>query len=215
MTSKLTASDFQSAAKRLGVDVSAVHAITEVESLGDGFLSTGQIKILYERHILYRFMSQRAKSEKSSVQRQAGLQKLDHLVLTLPNLINSKVGGYATGETADIRGIAEHERLKAARPIDNLFALQSASWGMFQIMGFHWQALGYESPVDFVLKLSASEQNQLDAFCRFILNNKQLHNALKAKDWVLFALLYNGRDYKKNHYDTRLAAADKKWMKAA
>lgn len=215
MTSKLTAIDFQTAAKRLGVEVSAIRAVTEIESLGGGFLSTGQIKILYERHILYRFMSQRAKSEKSSVQRKTALSNLDMWVHSKPNLINPSTGGYATGETADIRGITEHERLKAARKIDNLFALQSASWGMFQIMGFHWQALGYESPVDFVLKLSASEQNQLDAFCRFILNNKQLHNALKAKDWVLFALLYNGRDYKKNHYDTRLAAADKKWMKAA
>ena len=151
MTKRLTDQDFKVAAQRLGVDEASVRAVTEVESLGSGFLSTGQIKILFERHVMYRLL----KETRTEIQ-------LMQLEQQHPQLVNRKAGGYATGANADARGIAEHQRLVAARKIENWTALRSCSWGMFQIMGFHWSMLGYQSPVDFVLTLSRSEADQPD-----------------------------------------------------
>jgi len=202
MTKRLTDQDFKVAAQRLGVDEASVRAVTEVESLGSGFLSTGQIKILFERHVMYRLL----KETRTEIQ-------LMQLEQQHPQLVNRKAGGYATGANADARGIAEHQRLVAARKIENWTALRSCSWGMFQIMGFHWSMLGYQSPVDFVLTLSRSEANQLEAFCRFIEKNTQLLNALRTRDWVQFARLYNGSNFAKNQYDSKLRNAYRKWSK--
>ena len=84
---------------------------------------------------------------------------------------------------------------------------------MFQIMGFHWERLGYESVVDYVLTLSKGEPEQLDAFCRFIETDPRLLNAIRTGDWALFAEVYNGKDYKKNKYDTKMRDRKKYWDK--
>lgn len=200
MSKRLVEQDFLNAAKILHVDVAVIRAVTEVESLGSGFLSTGQPKILFERHVMYRQIKPlMTASELLQVQSKHS------------NLVNPHGGGYATGATADIRGIAEHQRLVAARKISNWSALKSCSWGMFQIMGFHWQLLGYASPVDFVLQMSESETKQLEAFCRFVQSNIQMLNALRVQDWEKFAQLYNGKNYKANGYHTKLKTAYKKW----
>ena len=88
---------------------------------------------------------------------------------------------------------------------------RSASWGMFQIMGYHWQALGYKSVVDFVMIMSESEGKQLEIFVKFIQANKTLLNAIRAKDFDLFALTYNGPDYRKNNYHVKMARANNKY----
>lgn len=196
----LTDHDFSVAATRLRVDVAAIRAVTEVESLGGGFWPSGQIKILYERHVMYRQLAMVISPEQLHQHQNAS-----------PNLVNPMAGGYATGAHAAERGQAEHLRLKSARLIHKTLSLEACSWGMFQIMGFHWRNLGYESAVDFVLTLSKSEANQLEAFCRFVESNTQLINALRTHDWVQFARLYNGKNFAKNKYDTRLRDAHKQW----
>ena len=45
---------FNKAASTLGVNVAAIKAIAEVESQGNGFYDNGEVKILFERHILYK-----------------------------------------------------------------------------------------------------------------------------------------------------------------
>lgn len=196
---KLTDQDFITASKRLRCDVSAIRAVAEIESRGGGFLfddvdNEYKPKILFERHIMYR----RYKDKH-------GYDKAIAMVNKYPDVINTASGGYIGGEE-------EHRRLKKARNIDNAIALESASWGMFQIMGFHWQALGYTSAVDFVLALSKDEASQLEAFVRFIEVNKSLLNAIRAKDWNLFAQNYNGKDYRKNNYHVKLAQANAKYL---
>ena len=83
--------------------------------------------------------------------------------------------------------------------------------GMFQIMGFHWERLGYKSAVDFVLTLSKGEPEQLEAFVRFIETDARLLNAIRTGDWALFAEVYNGPGYKKNNYDTKIRDRKKYW----
>jgi hypothetical protein len=44
-------------------------------------------------------------------------------------------------------------------------------------------------------------------FVRFIKINPGMLAALRAKDWAKFAKLYNGPEYMKNNYHTKLALA--------
>jgi hypothetical protein len=74
-------------------------------------------------------------------------------------------------------------------------------------MGFHWKRLGYASVQDFVAAMSAGESQQFEAFTRFIEADSVLHKALKARKWAEFAKLYNGPDYLRNLYDTKLQRA--------
>ena len=71
--------------------------------------------------------------------------------------------------------------------IDRTAALQSASWGMFQIMGFNYQACGYGSVESFINDMFESESRHLTAFVGFIKKNK-LASALKNKSWATFAV---------------------------
>ncbi|WP_155295956.1 N-acetylmuramidase domain-containing protein [Pseudomonas gelidaquae] len=188
--------DLVVAAERLGVPLASIYTVNEVESKGKGFLDNGKPVILFERHIMYRQLATaRNGDDPAELKRHA-----DQLATANPALVNPKPGGY-------IGGTAEHQRLAMARLIDDTAALESASWGAFQIMGFHWKRLGYASVQEFVAAMSAGESQQLDAFTRFIETDPVLHKALKARKWAEFAKLYNGPDYLRNLYDTKLQRA--------
>jgi hypothetical protein len=189
--------DLVNAAERLGVPLASVYSVNEVESKGSGFLDNGKPVILFERHIMYR---QLAKVRHEGDDPAALKRHADQLAATNPAIVNPKFGGYAGGS-------AEHQRLATARLIDDTAALESASWGAFQIMGFHWQRLGYNSVQDFVAAMSAGESQQFDAFVRFIETDPVLHKALKGRKWAEFAKLYNGPDYQRNLYDIKLQRA--------
>ena len=179
----LTDIDYRNAAALLGVETACVKAVTKVESRGSGFLPSGAPVILFERHWMYKLLK----------------AKLGHEP-ALSDVVDPKAGGYKGGA-------AEHTRLEKAVAIDRECALQSCSWGLFQIMGFHWKALGYGSVQQFVNAQYASEAKQLDTFVRFLKINPSMLAALKVKDWAKFAKLYNGPAYAKNNYDTKLAEA--------
>jgi hypothetical protein len=189
--------DLVNAAERLSVPLASVYAVNEVESKGAGFLDNGKPVILFERHIMYR---QLAKVRREGDDPAALKRHADQLAATNPATVNPKSGGYAGGS-------AEHQRLATARLIDDTAAMESASWGAFQIMGFHWQRLGYSSVQDFVAAMSAGESQQFDAFVRFIETDPVLHKALKGRKWAEFAKLYNGPDYQRNLYDIKLQRA--------
>lgn len=186
----LSALDLVIAAQDLGVPLAAVRAVNEVESRGTGFLPDGRPVILYERHIMHRRLKAR------------GVQPdtLAALVARHPDLINPARGGY-------LGGAAEHARLTAASRIHPDAAIESCSWGLCQIMGWHWELLGYASPQRWAELMSTTEGYQLRAFVAFIQANPPLHTALRELRWATFARLYNGPDYRANLYDARLARA--------
>ncbi|WP_445672435.1 N-acetylmuramidase domain-containing protein [Pseudomonas inefficax] len=189
--------DLVNASQRLGVPVAAVYALNEVESQGRGFLDNGKPLILYERHIMYRQLQVTRAPEDDQEQLR---QRADDLAKQAPALVNPKAGGY-------IGGTSEHQRLAQARQIDEVSALESASWGAFQVMGFHWKRLGYASVHDFVATMVRSEADQLEAFVRFIETDASLLKALKGLKWATVAKLYNGPDYQRNLYDVKLERA--------
>ncbi len=183
----LCMADLERAAARLDVPLAAVRAVNEVESRGQGFLPDGRPVILFERHIMHRRLAERGFDADAHAAR-------------LPAVVNPERGGY-------VGGSGEHRRLALAADIHTDTAIESASWGLFQIMGFHWQQLGYASAVEFEALMSRSEADQLAAFVRFIETAKPLHKALRAGKWEAFALGYNGPAYAQNLYDVRLARA--------
>lgn len=177
----LSDAGIKSAMNSLGVDESTIWAILDVETQGCGCLSDRRPMILFERHIF---------SQLTHGQFDA----------THPGISNPISGGYGAG------GIAQYARLAEAVACDQNAALQSASWGLGQVMGMHFSDLGFASVADMITAMCASEDSQLAASVTFIVNNN-LARFLQAQDWTSYALHYNGRDYAKNRYDTRLSAA--------
>ena len=80
--------------------------------------------------------------------------------------------------------------LKASN-LDKVAAIQATSWGAFQIMGMHYADLGYKIPEDFV-NAAFTEAGQMQMFVKFIESERNIWNALKAKNWTAFATGYNG-----------------------
>lgn len=190
--------DYKKAAQTLGVEEAAAKAIASVESNGNGLItdpvSGKQVpKILFERHIMFKRL------------RDNTPLKSAELMSKYPDIVNSSTGGYKGG-------IAEHERLARAVEIDRVSALESASWGAYQVLGLHWKMLGYASVQAFVND-AYTEDGQLRIFVKFIQADKRLVKALKEKDWTAFATIYNGPAYKKNQYDSRMKAEYERFSK--
>lgn len=109
-----------------------------------------------------------------------------------------------------VGGQGEYIRLAKAMALDENAALESASVGLFQVMGYHWRALGYASVQDYWAKMQESEANQLDAFVRFVIVNgladELAQGGASAASWVPFVQRYNGPGYAQNAYHTKAAA---------
>ncbi len=191
MGKKLTAELVLEQAKKLGVESAVLRAVIEVECKGSGFNADGTPVILFERHV----MRQRLIAN-------GHVMIADQMMIKRPDLCSKKAGGYGLYS-------AQHGRLNAAAQYHRASALESASWGIGQVMGYHWKVLGYGSLQVFVDAMYKNEASQLEAMCRYIKVNG-LVNALKNKDWKSFARGYNGVEYAKNSYNIKLANAYKK-----
>jgi len=191
----LTELDIRAAAKQLNLPASRIRAVCEVETTGHGFLANGRPAVLFERHVFYRQLA-------------AAGQDVKVLAARYPALINQQRGGYAGGT-------AEWARLNSACTINRTAALESASWGRFQIMGYHWDKLGYASVDEFAERMGQDEGQHLDAFVRFLLANPMMLRALREGRWATFARLYNGPRYKENFYDVKLERADARFARMA
>jgi hypothetical protein len=164
------------ASSALGVYVQEIWTVLAVETSGCGFLPDRRPQILYERHIFHRLTQGRYDDGD----------------------ISSPVpGGYGP------RGAAQYERLARAIAKDRNAALQSASWGIGQIMGENFQAAGFSSVEDMVAAMCRSEDQQLAAMAGFLIHCG-LQTSLRVHDWTSFALGYNGPNYAINRYDFRL-----------
>lgn len=175
----------------LDCEIAALKAVQKVETNGrGGFFAPGKPAILFEGHI---FWSQLQKKGINPNKYVAGNEDILY-----PKWDKKHYKG----------GIKEYERLEQARKIDYEAANASASWGMFQIMGFNHAACGEKDVESFVKSMHESECKQLILFGRFIRNSKMLF-PLQAKDWADFAKRYNGPCYSENQYDIKLATAYK------
>lgn len=86
-------------------------------------------------------------------------------------------------------------------------AMESTSVGLMQVMGFHYKLLGFKSVGEMWDFAKVSEANQLRLGVMFIKTNLKMYNALRNHDFRTFAYYYNGSQYEKFNYHTRLLDA--------
>lgn len=95
-----------------------------------------------------------------------------------------------TGNQAD-----EYTALELAKTLNHVAAMNSASYGAGQIMGFNHDYLSYAT-ADSMYTDFANPQwgyyNQLVGFFSYILNRNGMLDAVRKKDFKQMALLYNG-----------------------
>jgi len=167
----------------LGVAAAEVWAVLTVETRGFGFLSDRRPQILFERHVFHRLTQGRHDAAHADIS-------------------DAQAGAYA-GDAA------EYARLELAMGLDLNAALQSVSWGIGQVMGFNFKSAGFTGIDAMVAAMVKNEDAQLLAMANVVKDNK-LDRALQRQDWVSFARGYNGPDFKRSEYDTRLAVAHAK-----
>ncbi len=218
----LNNTDYQRVAAGLSAEVASVKAVTLVESDGEGFLPSGKTTILFERHVFRRQLDLKLIASPSFTQQLisqlnipaplAGSPEMNpvtrvqmHLASLYNDIYNAVSGGYAAAGAPG----GEWARLQRAAAIDLASAQESASWGLFQIMGYYWSRLGFGSAQAMVDAMNASEHNQISAFSKFVATDHNLLSAIQTKNWTNFAKFYNGQNYAANQYDTKLATAYK------
>lgn len=150
-------------------------AVLSAETSGCGFLADRRPKILFERHIFHRLTG--------------GAYDRSH-----PGISQPAPGGYGAA------GAPQYARLAAALTLNRTAALQSASWGIGQVMGENFRDAGFPTVDAMVAAMVESEDNQLAAMAGFIAAAR-LDAALSRHDWTGFARGYNGLDYARNNYD--------------
>ena len=167
------------AAKLIGCEAAAVRAVTMTEvGIRGAFDALGRPMILFERHYFSRLTGHRFDGAH-------------------PDISNQKSGGYG-------KFSAQYGKLDRAIALDRHAALQSASWGAFQIMGANYAAAGFANVEDFVAAMQHSLGKQIEAFGNFVVANPRLRAAIKARDWTTFARIYNGPGYAENQYDLKM-----------
>jgi peptidoglycan hydrolase-like protein with peptidoglycan-binding domain len=185
----LTEAYIKHKAEQENIDIAIVKTVIKVESIGSGFSSSGQPKILFEGHQFWKQLDQQGGNP-------ALLQDNNKDIL-YPKWAST----FYTG-----RDQGEYDRLKRAKIINKEAALKATSWGMFHMMGFNAKACGFDDVKSFITSLSAGENHQLDAFFAF-LHHEDLFQSLKNKDWATFANRYNGVQFRNNGYDQKLQVA--------
>lgn len=181
LSKPLTQVALDQAAAIVGVPNAAMWAVIHVESSGAGYQDDRRPKILFERHKFHHATGGRFDA-------------------THPGISNPSAGGYGPG------GAHQYDRLAEAIALDREAALASASWGLGQVMGGNFAVAGFAGVDDLVDKMVQSERHQLLGMFNFIRGNN-LGRHLQNRDWLRFALGYNGPTAEQGGYPHKLEAA--------
>jgi hypothetical protein len=165
----------------LGVGEAELWTVIKVETAGCGFLADRRPLILFERHKFSKLTGGRFDDSD-------------------PDISNPAAGGFGDG------GANQYNRLFRAIALDRNAALQSASWGLGQVLGSNALAGGFPEVETMVAEMVKSENAHLKAMAGFIRTN-HLADELRDHRWTAFAKGYNGAGFKKNKYDEKLRNA--------
>lgn len=163
--------DYAKAAEELGAEERAIKAVAAVESSGAGFWTINGDRLPVIRLEAHWFGKLTGYAYNDSHPQISCRQWTPALAARTP------AGAW--------------EQFNQAAALNESAAIRATSWGAFQIMGFHFAALDYESPQAMRADMD-TEQGQLDAFVRFIKADPVLLDALRRQDWQSFAGRYNG-----------------------
>ena len=93
------------------------------------------------------------------------------------------------------RQAREWEAFNDAWSINPESAMKSTSIGLGQVMGFHFERLGYTTVGEMWDDAKKGEERQIHQMAEFINTDQRLTKALREKDWHQVARLYNGAGY--------------------
>jgi len=172
--------DYATTAKELGIEKEVLMAIASQESKHASFKAVKQATILFERHKMYRLLIKKGNTKAS----------VDALSKKYPSIVNEDSGGH--------NDMTSYDKLKTAKSIDYDCAIQSCSWGKFQVMGFHYANL-YSSPRELEKAMNMCELQQFKYFVLYLKKTNGMVNALKSKNWEEIATLYNGPKWKEKN----------------
>ena len=181
---KISEEEFKMAADLIGCEVAVIKAVAKIESNGSGFNADGAPKTLFEGHWFHKLTGGKYSNDPK-------YQSISYKKWTRKWYGNQTV---------------EKQRLDLAGTLDRDAALQAASWGAFQIMGFNYKLCGFKTVQEFINAMYKGEGTQLLAFIGFV-KSKKLDDELRDKDWARFAYYYNGSGYAVNKYDEKMEAA--------
>jgi hypothetical protein len=171
-------------AEEFRVPSSHLAAMVEVESAGKVFGPDGRPMILFEPHVFYR----RLKGEERDRAVNAGLAY-------------PKWGTKPYPKTQAERW----SQVERAALINDDAAYESASYGVGQVMGYHWSALGYASLNEFLETVQSGVDGQMDAMLRYCRVNSLIDD-LRDGRWLTLARGYNGKGQAQK-YAAKLEAA--------
>lgn len=183
-------------ARAAGVEPAALLAVAEVESGGQVFAKVrgrNEPLIRFEGHYFHRLLAE----EKRAVALRAGLA-------------SPSAGGVPNPRTQEGRW----KLLNRAAMIDREAAWRATSWGLGQVMGDHFNWLGYKSIDALVQDARAGASGQVRLMLRFI-EKSGMRELLNTHQWERFALRYNGPAYERNNYHERMATAYRRYAKGA
>lgn len=181
--------DYQKAATILGCEIAVIKAVAEVESSGAGFsLVNGKPQpiICFEPHVFWKRLIAHGLDPRAYVKGNEDILYKNWIP-----------GRYPKGQ------LFRYNLLDKAAKINRNAALESASWGSFQIMGFNWEVTHCKTLQEFINRMYKDDGEQLVLFCEFVIRTG-LARYLRNKEWGPFADAYNGPSDEKNNYSNRL-----------
>ncbi len=152
--SVLSDADYVTAANMLGCEIGVIKAVAQIESSGAPFDDKGRPTILFEPAVFSR------------------LTEHQYDVL-YPGITSGMYGS----------NLQQYPKLSAAYAIAPDAALKSASWGLFQLMGFNFTAGGFTSVEAMVTSMRSGVAAHLNAFVNFIQANGNLSTSIVNKGW--------------------------------
>lgn len=211
----VTKADIEAAAKELNCKPGLIYAIAKQESAHSSFIKIGNRTvptILYERHWFKKLTKQnnnspspyeekyfdicgvsyhRTKKIKKKIKNKEGKE------ITVTEVVDKETGlAPNAGDLYGPSGLHQYKRLTKAYQLDKSAALQSCSWGKFQIMGFNYSSAGYKDVFEFVKSMSTGDPAHIKAFLKFAKSNKILSSGLKDIDFEKIAEGHNGAGWR-------------------
>lgn len=168
----------------LNIDPADAVGVLVTESAGQPFGADGRMVIRFENHLFWRFWGKANPDVFNRHFRFGAVESWkEHFWREQPD---DPWLPCHTGENA-----AEWQVFDFARRLDPTAAIQSISMGAAQIMGFNYATVGYPTPAAMFAAFEHDAGAQLRALFRFMEENN-LVDAIRARDYRRFAVVYNG-----------------------
>jgi hypothetical protein len=191
-------------AAKLGAHASDLAAVLLVESRGRGFDDRGNPITRFENHQFFRRWGEKHKDEFDKH------FTFDPMTKYKGHTFRKEVS--EPFATFHLDNSKEMKVLAFARSLDDTAALQSASYGAAQVMGFNHKTLGYPNVQAMHKDFTLGIRPQLDGIIAYIRNNKLCMQGLHERDYFKFAGGYNGKG-KEADYSKKIREASESYSK--